>query len=299
MSGEESVAASPGAALAAARETLGLTPSQAAEQLRLTPDAILAMEEGRYQVLGPAVFARGHLRKYAALLGKSADELLRDYDSSSNRVADSSLIPPASAHTQVKNESRRRFRWQPWAIAAAAALVIAAAAWWYWKGRTGHAPDAQPAPPPAAVQDESPLPTGSPGADVPAPAVSPEDEAPPPAVPSEAAPVPPPAEPKTGSTAGAGARGELSLAFSGPCWLEVYDARGARLAFELVEPGEQRSFDGPAPWRVVLGNAPAVSARIDGQLVPIPANLRVRNAAMVSIASSGAVEGRPGGARES
>ena len=52
MSGAEPVAGSPGAALAAAREARGLTAAQAAEQLRLTQDAILAMEEGRYQALG-------------------------------------------------------------------------------------------------------------------------------------------------------------------------------------------------------------------------------------------------------
>jgi cytoskeleton protein RodZ len=288
VSDEGPVGSPPGAALAAARETLGLTPAQAAEQLRLAPDAILAMEEGRYQVLGPAVFARGHLRKYAALLGQSAEELLRDYDSSSSRVAESSLIPPASAHTHVKSESRRRFRWQPWAIGAAAALVIAAAGWWYWQGRAVQAPDAQPALPPPAGQAEGTIPAGPPQ----------EGELPAPAVPPEVAPVTAPTDQKTGS-AGTGASGRLSLAFSGSCWVEVYDARGARLAFELVEAGEKRSFDGPAPWRVVLGNAPVVNAQIDGQPVAIPAGLVVQNAAIVSIAASGAVVASPGGARDS
>jgi len=287
VSGEESANGSPGAALAAARESLGLTPAQAAEQLRLTPGAILAMEEGRYQVLGPAVFARGHLRKYAAMMGQSADQLLRDYDSSSDRAAESSLIPPASAHTHVKSESRRRFHWQPWIVAAAVA-VIAAAGWWYFQGRAGQTPEAQPAQPSAAGQEEAP---------VPAPTGSPGEEMPSPTVPSEAAPGAAPAD-QTGST-GTATSGGLSLAFSAPCWLEVYDAHGARLAFELVEPGDLRSFEGPAPWRVVLGNAPAVTTRIDGQPVLIPADLVVHNAAIVSIAASGAVVASSGGARDS
>jgi cytoskeleton protein RodZ len=278
---------SPGARLAAAREARGLTAAQAAEQLRLTQDAILAMEEGRYQVLGPAVFARGHLRKYAALLGQPADELLRDHDSSSNRVAESSLIPPASAHTEVKGENGRRVRWLPWVVAVAIA-VITAAGWWYWQGRAGQAPESEPAPPPATGQTEAP-PAASPGA--------PDQEAPAPALPPEAAPGSAPAG-QTGST-GTVKPGELSLAFSGPCWLEVYDARGERLAFELVEPGEFRAFDGPAPWRVVLGNAPVVSARIDGRPVSIPTDLIIQNAATVSIAASGAVAGSSGGERDS
>lgn len=290
MSGAEPVAGSPGAALAAAREARGLTAAQAAEQLRLTQDAILAMEEGRYQALGPPVFARGHLRKYATLLSQSADELLRDYESSSVRVAESSLIPPASAHTHVKSEHRRHRRPQPWVLALAAAVVvaIAAAGWWYWQARTAAQPDSPPASAPATEQLEAPPPASF---------DAPEQDEPGPAVLPEAAPDSAPAG-QTGSTE-TGVSGGLMLAFSGPCWLEVYDAGGARLAFELVEPGEFRSFAGPAPWRVVLGNAPVVSARIDGRQVSIPADLIIQNFATVSIAASGSVASMTGGARES
>jgi len=280
------------ATLAAARESRGLSVAQVAEQLRLTPEVILAMEEGRYQVLGPPVFARGHLRKYASLLGQPADELLRDYDASSSRVVESSLIPPASAHTHVESEHRRRWRWQPWLIVVAAA-VIATAGWWFWQGRSATPPAPQPESAPATEQLGAPAP-GSPGA--------PQPDVPGPAVPPEAAPAgEPAAEPamqQTGSTE-TQEPGGLMLAFSGPCWLEVYDAGGARLAFELVEAGEYRSFRGPAPWRVVLGNAPAVSAQLDGRPVSIPAGLLMRNAATVSIAASGTVAGSAGGARDS
>jgi len=276
------------ATLAAARESRGLSVAQVAEQLRLTPEVILAMEEGRYQVLGPPVFARGHLRKYASLLGQPADGLLRDYDASSSRVAESSLIPPASAHTHVESEHRRRWRWQPWLVVVAAA-VIATAGWWFWQGRSATPPAPQSESAPATAQFEAPA-SDSPGApqpDVPGPAVLPE-----------AAPAGEPATEQTGSTT-TQAPGGLMLAFSGPCWLEVYDAGGARLAFELVEAGEYRSFRGPAPWRVVLGNAPVVSAQLDGRPVSIPAGLLIHNTATVSIAASGTVAGSAGGARDS
>jgi cytoskeleton protein RodZ len=276
------------ATLAAARESRGLSVAQVAEQLRLMPEVILAMEEGRYEVLGPPVFARGHLRKYASLLGQPVDELLRDYDASSSRVAESSLIPPASAHTHVESEHRRRWRWQPWLVVVAAA-VIATAGWWFWQGRSATPPAPQSESAPATEQFEAPA-SDSPGApqpDVPGPAVLPE-----------AAPAGEPATEQTGSTT-TQAPGGLMLAFSGPCWLEVYDAGGARLAFELVEAGEYRSFRGPAPWRVVLGNAPVVSAQLDGRPVSIPAGLLMHNTATVSIAASGTVAGSAGGARDS
>ena len=288
MSSADPAARPVSATLAAARESRGLSVAQVAEQLRLTPEVILAMEEGRYQVLGPPVFARGHLRKYASLLGQPADELLRDYDASSSRVVESSLIPPASAHTHVESEHRRRWRWQPWLIVVAAA-VIATAGWWFWQGRSATPPAPQSESAPATEQFEAPA-SDSPGApqpDVPGPAVLPE-----------AAPAGEPATEQTGSTT-TQAPGGLMLAFSGPCWLEVYDAGGARLAFELVEAGEYRSFRGPAPWRVVLGNAPVVSAQLDGRPVSIPAGLLIHNTATVSIAASGTVAGSAGGARDS
>lgn len=292
MSSADPAARPVSATLAAARESRGLSVAQVAEQLRLTPEVILAMEEGRYQVLGPPVFARGHLRKYASLLGQPADELLRDYDASSSRVVESSLIPPASAHTHVESEHRRRWRWQPWLIVVAAA-VIATAGWWFWQGRSATPPAPQSESAPATEQLEAPAP-GSPGA--------PQPDVPGPAMPPEAAPAgEPAAEPAMQQTGSTETResGRLMLAFSGPCWLEVYDARGARLAFELVEAGEYRSFQGPAPWRVVLGNAPAVNAHINGRPVSIPAGLLMRNAATVSIAASGTVAGSAGGARDS
>jgi cytoskeleton protein RodZ len=288
----EPAAGSIGATLAAARESHGLSAAQVAEQLRLAPEVILAMEEGRYQLLGPPVFARGHLRKYASLLGQPADELLRDYDASSSRMAESSLIPPASAHTHVESEYRRRWRWQPWLIVVAAA-VIATAGWWFWQGRSGTPPASQSENAPATEQLGAP-PPGSLG--------GPEPDVPGPIVPPEAAPAGEPAAEsatqQTGSTA-TQEPGGLMLAFSGPCWLEVYDAGGARLAYELVEAGEYRSFEGPAPWRLVLGNAPAVSAQIGGRPVLIPAGLLIQNAATVSIAASGTVASSAGGVRDS
>jgi cytoskeleton protein RodZ len=113
-----------------------LSVEQAAEQLRLTVAVVGAMEEGRYQELGPPVFARGYLRKYARLVGVPVDAILEAYESSSSRVADSTLIPPASAHTPVGSDHGhgRRRNLIPW-IAALGVAVLGAAGWWYWQGR--------------------------------------------------------------------------------------------------------------------------------------------------------------------
>ena len=60
---------SPGARLRAAREARGLSIEDVAERLRLNAALVLAMEEDRLALLGAPVFARGHLRNYAVLVG--------------------------------------------------------------------------------------------------------------------------------------------------------------------------------------------------------------------------------------
>jgi cytoskeleton protein RodZ len=253
-----------GSRLAAARAARGLAPAQVAQQLRITPEMVLAMEEGRYADLGPAVFARGHLRKYAALLGVPAEEVLADYDASPARAGESTLIPPASAHTPVGRRGGPRMTRAAGLVAGIALLVVlAGAGWWYWQSRV--VPDASPAVPAAEVDPAGP----------------------------EAA-VPEEAYPEGGMPAVTTAGGRLVLEFEGPCWLEVYDAEGRRLAFELAEPGAAFAFDGPAPWRVVLGNADTARLTLDGNVLDIPASMRVREAALVTIADDGTVAPAPG-----
>ncbi len=71
--------AGPGAWLADAREQAGLSLMQAAEQLHLDVSAVKALEAGRFEVLGAAVYARGHLRRYAELLGLPAQEVEKSF----------------------------------------------------------------------------------------------------------------------------------------------------------------------------------------------------------------------------
>ncbi len=71
--------AGPGAWLAAAREQAGLSLMQAAERLHLDVSAVKALEAERFEVLGAAVHVRGHLRRYAELLGLPALEVERSF----------------------------------------------------------------------------------------------------------------------------------------------------------------------------------------------------------------------------
>jgi cytoskeleton protein RodZ len=71
--------AGPGLSLTAAREQAGLSLMQAADQLHLDVTAVKALEAGRFEVLGAAVHARGHLRRYAELLGLPVQEVEKSF----------------------------------------------------------------------------------------------------------------------------------------------------------------------------------------------------------------------------
>jgi cytoskeleton protein RodZ len=62
----------PGTKLKAERERRGLSAQKAADEMHLDRWVIDALEADDYQRIGPTVYAKGHLRKYAALLGLPA-----------------------------------------------------------------------------------------------------------------------------------------------------------------------------------------------------------------------------------
>ncbi len=261
----------PGQALRHAREARSLPLYKVAEELRLTPELVTAMEEGRYDSLGPAVFARGHLRRYATLLGLAAEPLLENYEAAHRDDVSPSLLPPASLRTPVAG------RRSPLAVAMAvlvpaALAAIVAGAWWL-QGRepaSATAPAGTPAET-AASPDAAALSAGQ------------ADSTP--AAAGEAAPAT--RDPD-----------RLAFGFTDACWVEVYDATGQRLAFELAERGTARAFPGPAPWRVVLGNVSAARMTVDGRSVPLPRNVVVQNTAQVYVDEAGTVARVPAASQD-
>jgi cytoskeleton protein RodZ len=71
-----------GARLRGAREHHGLTVVQAAEQLHVDARTLEALEAEDFAALGADVYVRGHLRRYAELIGESPAELQELYASS-------------------------------------------------------------------------------------------------------------------------------------------------------------------------------------------------------------------------
>jgi cytoskeletal protein RodZ len=65
--------------------------------------------------------------------------------------------------------------------------------------------------------------------------------------------------------------GELTLKFSSDSWAEVYDASGQRLFYDVGAASSAHTVKGPAPLRVILGNASGVAVEFNGRPALIPA----------------------------
>jgi len=120
--------ASPGTRLRAAREARGLSIEEVADRLRLNAALVLAMEQDRLALLGAPVFARGHLRNYAALVGAPEQEVMAACDP--DDVPEPTFLPALDRRPVI----RRRPRWI--LPAAGILLAIVVAAFWWWAART-------------------------------------------------------------------------------------------------------------------------------------------------------------------
>ena len=231
----------PGGMLRAERERRGYSAQHAAEDLHLDVWVIEALEANRFEALGAPVYARGHLRKYATLLGLSPATVLERYETLGGTPVEPTPIPVALA-TPVRVVERRRASKLPLWIAAAI-LIAAGLAWLAFQFLRGPGSES------------------SATSEVVAPAVEP------PTVVNEPAPVAQVAAQAPQPTAG---EVRLRLEFTEPSWSEIYDASGKRLMFDMGAPGRIRTVTGVPPLRVSLGLASAVNVQVGDRPIVIP-----------------------------
>lgn len=273
--GDESI----GPRLARHREGRGLTLEAAAAKLHCDVAILRALETERFGEIGARVFVQGHLRRYAEFLGAPADELLAEWARRGAAQTDPDLtrVPRAPARVVDPQAWARRLG------SLAAALVIAVAAWWILKG--GGVATPVPSVPAAMPSAAVATPAVNMSTMVPPVASAPVAAAQVAAAPvADAAPTPPvsvvstsaaPAAPA--ATPVAGRRSIVLTAGAADSWVEVYDATGRRLYFDLVRRGSRATAEGAAPLRVLVGRADTTALEIDGRGVTIPAEL-LRNA---------------------
>lgn len=278
-----------GQTLARWREKRGESVSTVAARLRCDTAVIEALESDRFNDLGAPVFARGHLKRYAELLGAPVDNLLERWSVVQRQ---SVAQPDLTSMPRTRTRSVDTRVWGRRFGAAAVALVIGLAAWWILKGSG----TAKTTPEQLAAQALPPPP----------PAPAPLPVAPPPAA-ADAATVEPVASevvtPIAGATPAAvtapiaasappvvGERARLRLAAREDSWVQVVDATGRRLYFGTLRRDNSVSINGAAPLRVLLGRADATSVELAGRPVTVPSSIIFNATAHFTIDATGQVQ---------
>jgi len=259
----ESGTTGPGAGLRLAREQLGLSQQQAAEQLTLDVSVITALDADDFATLGADVFVKGHLRRYAALLGLPEGDVLASYERSKAHLAPPSLIPRARIEMLPE---RSQVNWG-WVVGGAALLLLAAGLVAYLSeygfrlpGRSDAGADVVAAADPTTADLATmPAPTSATPYTTPSPGAGSLLEG------------------EDGSTAEAGPASplpaghvSLSVSFAADSWAEIYDGSGKAVLYDLGKAGSRRTIAAAAPLSVTFGNAPAVTLAVNGRATPLP-----------------------------
>jgi cytoskeleton protein RodZ len=270
------LSAAPGVKLKAERERRGLSAQKAADEMHLDRWVIDALEADDYARIGPTVYAKGHLKKYAALLGLPAAEIAAGFESHSPRAEPVAAGPSMLLSTREESSSSGGLT--PVQVAGAVAVVLALGVLWWrpWHARLKAPISALPAAA-MALPATAPAQGSEPGI------VSSVQAAP--VAAAVASPPPAAAAPSTGlvtsdSSAANGAdpgaapvpgagRARLRLSFSADSWVDVHDAAGKRTFAGNGLANSVKTISGAAPMRVYLGAGSGVQLEINDRAVAI------------------------------
>ncbi len=273
-----------GGRLAIARRAHDISAQEIAKELHLDEPTVRALEQNNFAMLGAPVFAKGHLRKYAELVGVPVDDILSEYDQLTRTAGAPPVVGPV-------RKNLRAISLGPW-IAGVVVVIIGALAAYWWFTR-------EAVPPPAPTDTGALAPLASDASDA-ATQVLAEVAT---GIVSELEPVSGAEELAARETAAASfappdsnpeslfeeavmlPQVRVELSFFGDCWAEVSDASGRRLFYDLGTAGRVVALSGDEPLRLLLGDSDNVSIAVEGRDYPIPASARYGPMARLTINS--------------
>ncbi|HVC01964.1 MAG TPA: RodZ domain-containing protein [Steroidobacteraceae bacterium] len=277
------------------RQRRGISVQQAADELRLDARVIESFEEGNFERAGAPVYAKGHLKKYAALLGIPGEDLVATVDTLNEPLAAPKLPETMTPIMARPRFGGKRVAWRPLVTLVVLGVVIVGVLWWKpWRLRiasheAGRSATSAPSGDPAAAPQ-----TGAPRARETVPGA----RLPAAAAPTRGAAQAGTAAPTAGTAApaghapvrAAGRPAQLRLAFTAPCWVDVRDAAGTRLSGGIARASTVREIAGRAPLTVILGYATGVKVRVNGRAVALGARYVRDNVGRFGIAADGELQ---------
>ena len=290
-----------GAQLKAQREALGWPVEQVADQLKLAPRQVIALEAGDMAALPNLAVVRGFVRAYAKVVRLDAAPLVAMIEVHPAPAQDPAApvrreISATFSESRFPSMTQRSSNQTPLWIAGAVAVVVAAAFGAYKLGyvpaslvsshaekETAHADvgpvettlikpgqDLTPVQTPSVPLISVPPPPGN-DTQTGAPATN-VASAPAAAVPPAAAPATTPATTAAVAPAAAAAVGAntLVLKVEQDSWVEIRRPGSTPLISRMVKAGSTETFDIAGPATLVVGKPGAVQATLRGAKLDLP-----------------------------
>lgn len=264
---------SVGERLMAAREAKGFSVQKAADSLHLDPWVVEGLESGDYSRVGPSVYVKGHLKRYAGLLGLPEGEVLDAYAQGPRSAKPPEMPSQAAQPPPLRVPAAWSVQKPPWLrLAGLCVLLLAVVA--ILVSRVWSPRASRPAVAPETAASAAPAASGA-GATAAADA-EPTDRsavASSAGLPPMAGAAPPRAaaavNPADGDAPTGVGRARLRLRFSADSWVDVHDAAGRRLFAGKGRANSVKTIAGDAPIRVYLGFASGVQVEVNNRAVAI------------------------------
>ena len=241
----------PGEKLHKTREEMGLSQEDVAEKLNLQMKTINALESDNFDALPEPIFVYGYLRAYAKLLGISASPLIAAYDQLGYSEPELS-----SVYKEKPAPNRADMMFRNTSLSMVLVFAFLMVLWWY---------SFEPGVEEPLVVAES----GTELAEIAGVQIDNgevrvlrrdimDGESSSEAVASinEMTEKNPPAS---------SAEAIMMLSFEGDSWVDISDADGNRLVYDLMREGRTKVVRGKAPFEIYLGNASVVKVEYNGE----------------------------------
>lgn len=245
---------SPGKLLRDARERLGLTQEQVAKDLFMTLTKVKSIEADQYTRLHSDTFIRGYLRAYAQLVKVDIASLMLIYDGQAKILGLKENFVPA------KQDASNKKIWQFAALVVGILLLMWLVSVWFLDNRKKEDYSNINVAVPERLMSVVSASSSSASEQMASNASV--------AASSLASNQVKEVERGRNPSVSQGSD-KLDFYFRDECWVEVSDANGDVLVTELQMKDSQLTLKGQSPFEIKLGNAPAVSLKINDENVAL------------------------------
>lgn len=275
-----------GQKLTEAREAKGLSIDQLHEITKIQKRHLVAIEEGNYDVLPGAFYARAFIKQYADAVGLNGEELLVEYQSTIPQ-SEKREVPQVSTGQKTQETMQKSSSWpiadhMPKILIALLVIAFGVVVWFVIQALTGkddrQVQNAQSEKIEVQKAKNSPLDTKKDEAKAEEPKEEPKKEEPK----KEEQPAQPTGQQEVKVVGTSGKVStleihnnktlELEISAKGASYVDVKDDAGNEILNTTVQSGqtEKRDLSTVKEVRLNIGSAPNVEIKLNGQVVTFP-----------------------------